>query len=111
MNVFQTVFQNFYAMICPKGERTHNMENLTLRDKLAMDRTLLANERTFLAYLRTFIGLIGTGFALWKLIDLFWARVISVFLLAAAPAVLAIGIYRYYKTGKDLKSVTESTHK
>ena len=84
------------------------MENLTLRDKLAMDRTLLANERTFLAYLRTFIGLIGTGFALWKLIDIFWARVISVILLAAAPVVLVIGIYRYRKTGRDLKIITES---
>lgn len=83
------------------------MENFTLRDKLAMDRTLLANERTFLAYLRTFIGLIGTGFALWKLIDIYWARVISIILLTAAPVVLVIGIYRYYKTGKDLKSITE----
>ena len=84
------------------------MENLTLRDKLAMDRTLLANERTFLAYLRTFIGLIGTGFALWKLINIYWARVISVILLASAPVVLAIGIYRYQKTGKDLKYILES---
>ena len=83
------------------------MEKLTLRDKLAMDRTLLANERTFLAYLRTFIGLIGTGFALWKLIDIFWARAVSVLLLAAAPVVLVVGIYRYQKTGKDLQAITE----
>ena len=82
------------------------MEKLTLRDKLAMDRTLLANERTFLAYLRTFIGLIGTGFALWKLIDIYWARVVSVILLAAAPFVLVIGIFRYIRTEKKLKIIT-----
>ena len=82
------------------------MEKLTLRDKLAMDRTLLANERTFLAYLRTFIGLIGTGFALWKLIDIYWARVVSVILLAAAPVVLVVGIFRYVKTEKELKIIT-----
>lgn len=85
------------------------MEKYTLRDKLAMDRTLLANERTFLAYLRTFIGLIGTGFALWKLIDIFWARVVSVILLASAPVILAIGIYRYFKTGRELQSIIETS--
>ena len=85
------------------------MEKLTLRDKPAMDRTLLANERTFLAYLRTFIGLIGTGFALWKLIDIFWARVISVILLAASPIVLLYGIYKYRKTGRELQDIIENS--
>ena len=81
------------------------MEKLTLRDKLAIDRTLLANGRTFLAYFRTFIGLVGTGAALWKLIDIAWAKVISVILLSAAPFVLAVGIYRFLKINNDIQAM------
>ena len=84
------------------------MEQLKLSDKLALDRTLLANERTFLAYLRTFIGLVGTGAALWKLIDISWAKVISVFLLMAAPIVLIVGIYRYIQTGREIRALAEN---
>lgn len=38
-----------------------NGDNLTLRDELAIDRTLLANERTFLAYLRSGAALLIAG--------------------------------------------------
>ena len=31
----------------------------------------------------------------------------TVLLLAAAPVVLVVGIYRYQKTGKDLQAITE----
>ncbi len=35
--------------------------DLTLRDELAIDRTVLANERTLLAYLRTALALVILG--------------------------------------------------
>lgn len=41
-------------------------QELTLRDHLAIDRTVLANERTFLAYVRTALALILTGVSLIK---------------------------------------------
>jgi putative membrane protein len=36
-------------------------EEMTLRDHLARDRTVLANERTLLAYIRTAIALLAAG--------------------------------------------------
>ena len=36
-------------------------DEMTLRDHLARDRTVLANERTLLAYIRTAIALLAAG--------------------------------------------------
>ena len=47
---------------------THiQLENLEVRDWLALDRTLMSNERTFLSYMRTALGLAAAGAALIKL--------------------------------------------
>ena len=43
-----------------------NPDQLTLRDHLARDRTVLANERTFLAYIRTSLALLASGAAVLK---------------------------------------------
>lgn len=44
-----------------------NVEQLPLRDFLALERTRLANERTFLAYVRTSLYFLLGGFAFIKL--------------------------------------------
>ena len=54
-------------------------EELTFRDYLALDRTLLANERSFLAYLRTSITVFIAAISLIKFFDepylLNWIRI------------------------------------
>lgn len=41
-------------------------DDLTLRDRLAFDRTRLANERTLMAYVRTALAFTITGISLLK---------------------------------------------
>jgi putative membrane protein len=70
----------------------------TLRDRLAMDRTVLANERTLLAYLRTVIALIAAGISLLKFFgDDPWSKELGLFALGLGIAVLILGLFRFQK--------------
>lgn len=44
-------------------------DDLSLRDLLAVDRTVVANERTFLGFIRTSLALLLTGASLIKFSD------------------------------------------
>lgn len=97
-----------------KGRRIKQqiMENktgsrLSLSDNLALNRTHLANERTLLAYVRTFIGMLSAGIAILKVFDFPWTKPVAYVLLICAGPMLAAGIYRYMKTGRELREVTE----
>ena len=80
------------------------MENAGLRDKLALERTLLANERTFLAYLRTSLSLLAAGAAL---LQFFPDRPIVTApawcLVVLGGATLVAGIYRFLQVRSHLK--------
>ncbi len=69
-------------------------DQLITRDILALQRTHLANERTFLAYFRTFIVLLSSGVAILRLELLQDIRLLGWVLLAIAPVMLIVGIYR-----------------
>lgn len=60
-------------------------DELTLRDYLARDRTVLANERTLLSYLRTAFGFAAGGVTLVKLFPE------DVILLGSGLALLVLG--------------------
>ena len=78
-------------------------ENLSLSDRLAIDRTVLANERTFLAYLRTVLGLAALGATALKLFgDELFYRVVGVACLAVAPLLLFWGTRRFLRVRRDL---------
>ncbi|WP_416442633.1 DUF202 domain-containing protein [Leeuwenhoekiella sp. A16] len=80
-------------------------EPLTLRDKLAIDRTRLANERTFLAYFRTFIVFLSSGLAIIKL-DMFQQiKSIGLALTVIAPILLITGFVRFYYVKKHIKKL------
>ena len=53
-------------------------DDLSLRDQLAADRTVLANERTLLAHVRTALGLLGGGGALVYVSSDIWLIVVGV---------------------------------
>jgi len=61
--------------------------DLTLRDWLALDRTVLANERTLLAYVRTALALLAGGVALFQFVETDWALAVG---MAALPLALAV---------------------
>ncbi len=80
------------------------MNEESLRDELAMERTRLANERTVLAYVRTALALAAAG-ALLKhylpdypsLIGMAWV------LFAAGAATLGVGLFRFLRVARRLR--------
>ena len=80
---------------------------LSLRDRLATDRTVLANERTLLAHVRTALGLLGGGGALLYIGDDARLMSIGVVLLTVAPLALTWGIWRYLRVRKKLRPLLE----
>ncbi|MDZ7265010.1 MAG: DUF202 domain-containing protein, partial [candidate division KSB1 bacterium] len=63
-----------------------------LRDRLALDRTILANERTFLAYVRTALAFLITGLGLLKFSQDLTLEIIGIIFLITSVAVIAVGI-------------------
>ncbi len=70
-------------------------EDLTLRDELAIDRTLLANERTLLAYLRSGVTLFLAGVTFVHFAHSQWFRIIGIACVPLGILVIGFGVYRY----------------
>lgn len=87
-----------------ESEYLINKKNLIIRDHLAVNRTALANERTFLAYVRTSIALVAGGFGLIKFIKDLTYNLLGWFLIGLGLIVLIIGITRFLKFNKSIKS-------
>ncbi len=84
--------------------RAYHDQPLTLRDQLALDRTVLANERTVLAYFRTVILLVVSSVSLLKLFpDNRFAITLGIALLPAAAVVGLTGGYRFVKLMRALR--------
>ncbi|MBN2246982.1 MAG: DUF202 domain-containing protein [Candidatus Aminicenantes bacterium] len=80
-------------------------KNLIIRDHLAADRTALSNERTFLSYIRTSIALFAGGFGLIKFITNLAYNLLGWILVGLGIIVLIIGIMRFIKFNKSIKSI------
>lgn len=65
-----------------------------VRDRLALERTLLANERTLLAYVRTALAMVGGGGVL-QLGNHDWTSKLGWVLIVLGSATLAFGFYRF----------------
>jgi putative membrane protein len=78
---------------------------LTLRDKLAIDRTALANERTLLAYARTSLALLIVGGSLIKFFETPASSLAGRLFLLAAVLLLLVGTARFVTVQRRLKAV------
>ena len=78
-------------------------EEMILRDHLAIDRTALANERTFLAYVRTALAAGGAGAVLIHFFEAWPVRSLGVVLVAAAVALLLVGLLRHLRLQARLR--------
>lgn len=69
-------------------------KQMTIRDTLAVDRTILAHERTFLAYVQSFLAMIGAGLALIHLVASIWVQALGYALLPIGVLFLTVGIVK-----------------
>ena len=87
--------------------QAYTKNQLTLRDALAFDRTILANERTLLAYLRSALALLAGGLTLYKFFpeDNF-LQVMGIVLFVIGAITMIFGFIRFAKVRKSLKILT-----
>jgi putative membrane protein len=85
------------------------MDDDTLRDELAIERTRLANERTLLAYVRTALALLAGGAALPQFFPASSLAIGSgAVLFSIGCFVLGLGTYRFVSARKKLNSALRS---
>ena len=80
--------------------------DLTLRDKLAIDRTRLANERTVLAYVRTAIMLIVAGATAIRLFGDSPGAIVTGWLFVAFGGAIGLyGVWRFVAMRRAIERV------
>lgn len=76
--------------------------HLTLRDVLAVDRTIVANERTLLGYVRTALALLAAGGSLLHFMDAMWSTLAGTAFVIVSLPVLVVGLRHYVIRRRDL---------
>lgn len=77
-------------------------KDLILREKLALERTILANQSTFLSFLRTSMYFLVAGISINNLTTIKYGTVIEIVFVNVSVLLLCIGIYNYFKQKKSI---------
>lgn len=77
-------------------------KDLILREKLALERTVLANQSTFLAFLRTSMYFLVAGISINNLTTIKYGVTIEIIFIVIATLVLLIGIYNYFRQKRNI---------
>jgi putative membrane protein len=84
---------------------------LMLRDKLAIDRTLLANERTLLAYLRSGVALLIAGVTILHFSQEGWFRAVGILSIPIGLAAGVLGVARYRRMNHAISLIRKRSAK
>nr|WP_314837984.1 DUF202 domain-containing protein [uncultured Flavobacterium sp.] len=79
-------------------------KDLILREKLALQRTVLANQSTFLSFLRTSMYFLIAGLSLKNVIKVENSILFEIMLFGASFAIFTIGSMNYVKHKKSIAS-------
>ena len=77
-------------------------KDLILREKLAIERTVMANQRTFLSFLRTSLYFSIAGISINDLILLKHGDLLVVLFLVISFLLLLFGLINYFKQKKKI---------
>ncbi|MCU0361596.1 MAG: DUF202 domain-containing protein [Bacteroidia bacterium] len=72
-------------------------KDLILREKLALQRTVLANQTTLLTFLKTSLYFLVAGLSLRSLLKLEDSVVLETLLFLVSVGTLVFGVWNYYK--------------
>lgn len=75
-------------------------KDLILREKLALQRTVLANQTTLLSFLRTSLYFLVAGLSLKGLLKMEDSLALEISLFAVSLGTLSFGVYNFYKHKK-----------
>jgi putative membrane protein len=78
-------------------------KDLILREKLALQRTILANQTTFLAFIRTSMYFLVAGISIKNLTNIHYAWIIEFVFVSISIILLFIGILNYQKQHQKIK--------
>lgn len=79
-------------------------KDLILREKLALERTVLANQSTFLSFLRTSLYFLIAGISINNLTAIEYGNVIEIVFIVISLSVLFTGILNYFKQKKRIST-------
>ena len=82
-----------------KSENILN-KDLILRERLALQRTILANQSTFLAFLRTAMYFFIAGLSLKSLLKVDNSNIIEISFFISSFLIFFIGVFNYFKHKK-----------
>jgi putative membrane protein len=75
-------------------------KDLILREKLALQRTVLANQTAFLAFLRTSLYFLVAGLSVRSLLEIEHALAAEIGLFSTSALILLLGIINYFRHRK-----------
>jgi putative membrane protein len=78
-------------------------KDLILREKLALQRTVLANQTTFLAFLRTSMYFLIAGLSIQQLVQDPRAIFFEILLFTVSAALLVVGIINYLRNNRKIR--------
>ena len=77
-------------------------KDLILREKLALQRTILANQTTFLSFLRTSMYFLIAGLSVKNLLEIENSLLIQSGLFIVSFVILVLGVINYFKHKKSI---------
>jgi putative membrane protein len=77
-------------------------KDLILRERLAIQRTILANQSTFLSFLRTSMYFLIAGLSIKNVLKIENSITIEIVLFSFSGIILLIGILNYFKHKKSI---------
>jgi len=77
-------------------------KDLILREKLALERTVLANQTSFLAFLRTSMYFLVAGITINNLTTTKFGNLIEIVFVTISLILLFCGIFNYFKHKKNI---------
>jgi len=75
-------------------------KDLILREKLALQRTVLANQSTFLSFLRTSMYFLMAGLTIQNLFEKGNYEIFEILLFSISGFVILLGIFNYFRHKK-----------
>jgi len=82
-------------------------DEFMLRDRLAIDRTILANERTLLAYARTALALLVIGLTCLHFIDDGVLHLLAIGFIGVGGVVFFVGVVQFLRVKRRLDAIQQ----